>query len=59
MPYKDWKRQVEEHICIIPTGCTLEEDYPTVDFRHLYKAGFEPAKAAIHWFTKSKYKPVA
>lgn len=63
MPYKEWKQSLQQHISPIPSAYTLEEDYPTVDFRHLYKAGIEPAKAAeiakaIHWFTKSEYKPV-
>lgn len=63
MLYKEWKKQVEGHIFILPQAHTLEEQYPTVDFRHLYKAGFEPERAAqaakaIHWFTKAEYKPV-
>lgn len=61
MTYKEWKQQVRKCTSVLPTGYTLEEDYPTVDFRHLYKAGFEPAKAAriakaVHWFTKPEYK---
>lgn len=61
MPYKEWKQQLQQHIRTLPSACTLEEDYPTVDFRHLYKAGIEPDRAveivkAIHWFTKDRYK---
>lgn len=62
MPYKEWKKQVKGHIFPLPNALPLEEEYPTVDFRHLYKAGLEPARAAeaakaIHWFTKPEYKP--
>lgn len=61
MAYKEWKLLIRRHTSPLPSAYTLEEDFPTVDFRKMYRLGMEPARAAeiaksVNAFTKSEYK---
>lgn len=60
-PYRVWKSEVLKHLQCVILPTVTEKAYPTVDFKHIYRAVPDPLKAAevvkaVHIFTKDEYK---